>query len=175
MYNSEYFYGISDLMHFNVYAALLKDSIIKEERVVIKVFKKDNQVVVIETNNFKDIILKDTRTDNNLDLMDMDLIFLKVLERYYSDYEIPGMIYEYIEGIGSWYRVKINGYNPEDKYLKPFYLKKKITREDLNKYASDKKELKRLEKFFDLTKGLLKFSKIKDVKEMFGKVELSEN
>ena len=107
--------------------------------------------------------------------MTYDLVFLKVLERYESDYEVKGMKYEYIDGIGSWCRVKIDGYKPNDKLLKPFYLKKKITREDLNKYASDKKELKRLEKFFDLTKGLLKFSKIKDVKEMFGKVELSEN
>ena len=25
MYNDEYFYGITDLMHFNVYASLLKE------------------------------------------------------------------------------------------------------------------------------------------------------
>ena len=31
MYNEEYFYGITDLMHFNVYASLLKNHIIKEE------------------------------------------------------------------------------------------------------------------------------------------------
>ena len=45
MYNEEYFYGITDLMHFNVYASLLKDHIIKEERVIIKVFKKDETVI----------------------------------------------------------------------------------------------------------------------------------
>lgn len=171
MYNKEYFYGISDLMHFNVYAVLLKDSIIKEERVVIKVFKKDEQVVVIETNNFKDTILKDTRVDKNMDLMDMDLIFLKVLERYYSDYEIPGMIYEYIEGVGSWFRVKIDGYNPEDRYLKPFYLKKKIKKDDLSKYASNDEELNKLKCLFDITKGLIKFSKTKDVLAMFETLE----
>ena len=33
------FYGISDILHFNVYASLLKEHIIKEERVIIKVFK----------------------------------------------------------------------------------------------------------------------------------------
>ena len=54
MYNEEYFYGITDLMHFNVYASLLKEHIIKEERVIIKVFKKNDEIVVIETNNFKD-------------------------------------------------------------------------------------------------------------------------
>ena len=63
MYNDEYFYGITDLLHFNVYATLLKEHLIKEERVIIKVFKKDKQVVVIENNNGKDIILKDTRVD----------------------------------------------------------------------------------------------------------------
>ena len=56
MYQEDYFYGLTDIMHFNVYAVLLKDKIIKEERVIIKVFKKDNEVVVIETNNFKDLI-----------------------------------------------------------------------------------------------------------------------
>ena len=29
--------------------------------------------------------------------MEYDLVFLKVLNRYYSDYEIPGMVYESIK------------------------------------------------------------------------------
>ena len=161
------FYGITDILHFNVYASLLKNHIIKEERVVIKVFKKDNEVVVIETNNFVDTILYDNRKDKNSDLMTYDLTFLKTLERYTSDYEISGMVYEYIDGVGSWYRVKIDGYDPNDKLLKPFFLKKKITKENLSKYASNKEELKRLEKFYDITKGLIKFSKPKKVKELF--------
>ena len=151
MYNEEYFYGITDLMHFNVYASLLKEHIIKEERVIIKVFKKDDEVVIIETNNFKDTILKDTRKDKNSDLMEFDLSFLKVLERYTSDYEIPGMIYERIEGIGCWYRVKIDGYLPSDKLLKPFFLKKKINKEDLSKYADNQDEIEKLNKFYDST------------------------
>lgn len=171
MYNDKYFYGITDLMHFNVYATLLKDYIIKEERVIIKVFKKDNEVIIIETNNFKDIILKDTRKDKNSDLMEYDLVFLKVLERYYSDYEIPGMVYEYIEGIGSWYRVEIPGYSPSDKLLKPFFLKKKIIKENLSRYANNQENLDKLNKFYDITKGLIKFSKVKDVKELFAKLE----
>ena len=171
MYNEEYFYGITDLMHFNVYASLLKEHIIKEERVIIKVFKKDGEIVIIETNNFKDTILKDTRKDKNSDLMEFDLSFLKVLERYTSDYEIPGMIYERIEGIGCWYRVKIDGYLPNDKLLKPFFLKKKITKEDLSKYAENQDELDRLNKFYDITKGLIKFSKVKEVKELFAQME----
>ena len=161
------FYGITDILHFNVYASLLKNHIIKEERVVIKVFKKDDEIVVIETNNFVDTILYDNRKDKNSDLMTYDLTFLKTLERYTSDYEIPGMVYEYIDGVGSWYRVKIDGYDPNDKLLKPFFLKKKITKEDLSKYASNKEELKTLEKFYDITKGLIKFSKPKKVKELF--------
>lgn len=171
MYNENCFYGITDLMHFNVYATLLKEYIIKEERVIIKVFKKDNEVIIIETNNFKDIILKDTRKDKNSDLMEYDLVFLKVLERYYSDYEIPGMVYEYIEGIGSWYRVEIPGYSPSDKLLKPFFLKKKIIKEDLSMYANNQENLDKLNKFYDITKGLIKFSKVKDVKELFAKLE----
>lgn len=171
MYNDKYFYGITDLMHFNVYASLLKEHIIREERVIIKVFKKENEVVVLENNNFKDIILKDTRVDKNSDLMKFDLVFLKTLERYYSDYEISGMVYEYIEGVGSWYRVEIPGFSPDEKLLKPFFLKKKINREDLTKYATTSEELDRLNKFYDITKGLIKFSKVKKVKELLAKIE----
>ena len=158
-------------MHFNVYASLLKEHIIKEESVIIKVFKKDDEVVIIETNNFKDTILKDTRKDKNSDLMEYDLSFLKVLERYTSDYEIPGMIYERIEGVGCWYRVKIDGYLSSDKLLKPFFLKKKINKEDLSKYADNQEEIEKLNKFYDITKGLIKFSKVKEVKELLAKVE----
>ena len=79
MYNNEYFYGITDLMHFNVYTSLLKEHIIKEERVIIKVFKKDDEIIIVETNNFKDTILKDTRKDKTTDLVEYDLSFLKVL------------------------------------------------------------------------------------------------
>lgn len=171
MYQSDYFYGISDLLHHNVYASLLKGKIIKEERVIIKVFRLDKEVVVIETNNFKDTILKDTRIDKNKDLMSFDLVFLRTLERFYSDYEIPGMIYEYMEGVGAWYRVKIDGYNPDDKYLKPFFLKKKISKEDLGKYAKNKEELTKLNKFYDITKGLIKFSKPKLVRKMLLAIE----
>ena len=171
MYNEEYFYGITDLMHFNVYASLLKEHITKEERVIIKVFKKDEEIVVMENNNFKDTILKDTRKDKNTDITEYDLTFLKVLERYTSDYEIPGMIYERIEGIGCWYRVKIDGYLPSDKLLKPFFLKKKTSKEDLTKYAKNDEELEKLNKFYDITKGLIKFSKVKEVNELLAKVE----
>ena len=173
MYQEDYFYGLTDIMHFNVFAVLLKDKIIKEERVIIKVFKKDNEVVVIETNNFKDLILKDTRKDKNSDLMEYDLVYLHTLERYYSDYEIPGMIYEYVEGLGSWYRVKIDGFNPLDKELKPFYLKKKLNREDLKKYANDSDTLNKLNKFYDITKGLIKFSKPNLVKRLLDGIENS--
>ncbi len=171
MYNEDYFYGISDLMHFNVYATLLKNDIKLEERVVIKVFKKDDQVVVIENNKGVDIVLKDTRTNKNDDLMTYDLIFLKTLERYISDFEMPNMIYEYIEGIGSWYRVKVDGYNPLDKIMKPFYLKKKVKKENLYKYCESPEDLEKLNKFYDLTKGLIKFNKPNDIKKLFSIME----
>lgn len=169
MYNKEYFYGITDVLHFNVYASLLKDKITKEERCLIKVFKKNNEIVIIETLNFKNKILYDNRKDN-IELTDMDLIYLKTLERYTSDYEIKGMIYENIEGLGSWYRVKIKGFNPEDKLLKPFFLKKKITKKDLTKYANNNDELKRLNEFYDITKGLIKFTKPNKVKEILNSI-----
>ena len=47
----------------------------------------------------------------------------------------------------------------------------KLVEDGLKKYATNDKELERLEKFYDLTKGLLKFSKPKLVKEMLDKVE----
>ena len=81
------------------------------------------------------------------------------------------MVYEYVEGIGAWYRVEIPGYNPNDKLLKPFFLKKKITYEDLNKYANNQEDLDKLNRFYDITKGLIKFSKVKEVKELFAKLE----
>lgn len=171
MYIEDYFYGITDVMHHNVYASLLCNHIIKEENVIIKVFRLDGEIVVVETNNFKDTILKDTRKDKNKDLMKFDLVFLKVLNRYYCDYEIPGMIYESIEGLGSWYRVKIDGYLPTDKYLRPFFLKKKIIKDDLVKYAKNDEELNELNNFFDITKGLIKFSKVDDVKKLFDRIE----
>ena len=171
MYREDYFYGITDLMHHNVYASLLKNHIIKEENVIIKVFKFEDEVVVIETNNFKDTVLKDTRKDKNKDLMEYDLVFLKVMNRYISDYEMPGMIYESIEGVGSWFRVKVDGYKPTDKLLRPFMLKKKLFKDDLVKYAKDDKELDLLNNFYDITKGLIKFSKVKDVKSLLESIE----
>lgn len=170
MYNKEYFYGITDLLHFNVYASLLKDYIEKEERVIIKVFKKDNEVVVIETNNFKDTILKDNRKDKTTDLMEYDLIYLKTLERYISSYELPNMTYEYIEGLGSWYKVKLNNFNPEDKLYKPFYNKKKLSKEDLNKYSNNNEELKKLNELYDIIKDI-RFTNPKKVKELFESIE----
>lgn len=171
MYRDGYFYGLSDILHFNVMASFLKDRIIKEERAIIKVFKRGDEIVVIETLNSKDEILKDTRKDKNEDITNFDLVFLKSLERYYSDYELPGMVYEYVEGIGSWYRVKVPDYDPLDKRLKPFYLKKKITKKDLEKYSDNKIDLEYLERFMDI-KGDIKFNKPKDVKEFFIKIEL---
>ena len=170
MYREDYFYGLSDVMHFNLYDSLLKDKLVKEERGIIKVFKRNEEILIIETVNNRDEIIKDTRINKNEDITSFDLTFLKVIERYICDYEIPNMIYEYIEGIGSWYRVKIDGYLPSDKRLKPFYFKKKIEKKDLNKYVDNKDDLKYLEKFYDI-KGLVKFNKVKDVIDFFKQIE----
>ena len=166
MYREEYFYGLSDILQFNVRASFLKDKIIKEERGIIKVFKRDKEIIVMEYLNGKDEIIKDTRINKNEDITNFDLVFLKAIERYISDYEYPGMIYEYIEGLGSWYRVKIDNYDPTDKRLKPFYLKKKISKEDLSRYVDNKNDLEYLEKFWEI-KGDLKFNKPKEIEKNF--------
>ena len=157
MYREDFFYGISDLLQFNVRASFLKDRILNEERGIIKVFKRDDEVIVIENFHGIDEVLKDTRLNVNEDVTNFDLVFLKVIERYSSDYELPGMVYEYVQGVGSWYRVKIEGYNPQDKVLKPFYLKKKICKTDLKKYTKNNEELLYLEKFFEI-KGDIAFN-----------------
>lgn len=169
MYREEYFYGLSDILEFNVRASFLHDRITSEERGILKIFKRDKEVIVIEFFQGKDEIIKDTRKNKNEDITNFDLVFLKSIERYTSDYEYPGMIYEYVEGIGSWYRVKIEGYNPSDKRLKPFYLKKRINKKDLTKYVNNREDLLYVEKFFDMI-GNLKFNKTKDVIKFFDKI-----
>ena len=166
MYRKEYFYGLSDILQFNVRASFLKDKIIKEERGIIKVFKRDKEIIVMEYLNGNDEIIKDMRVDKNEDITNFDLVFLKAIERYISDYEYPGMIYEYIEGLGSWYRVKIDNYDPLDKRLKPFYLKKKIKKSDLKDYVKTEEDLQYIEKFWDI-KGDIIFNKPKDIKKFF--------
>ena len=52
-----------------------------------------------------------------------------------------------------------------------FFLKKNITREDLSRYSDSQEELEKLNKFYDITKGLIKFNKVKEVKELLAKVE----
>lgn len=167
MYREDEFYYITDKLYFDVYNVALKEHLKSQERLIVKIFRKDDEEVVIETLNGVNTIIKDTRKDKNSDIYEFDLVFVKVLERYTSDYEIKGMTYESVEGIGSWCRVKIDGYHPNDKILKPFYLKKKITKEDLKKYAKTKEELTYLEKFYDITKGHFKFTKVSDVKKIF--------
>lgn len=157
MYQKEYFYGLSDILHHNVYAHLLKENIKKEERVIIKVFKKGDEIVVIETNHFQDTILKDTRKTKE-DILTFDLVFLRTLERYYSDYELPGMIYESIPDFGCWYRVKISGYDPLDKRLFPYY----------NKQQSTDAYLLNFEK---LTKKQIHFNKPEEIQAFFSKME----
>ena len=165
MYREEYFYGFIDIMKYNIMLSLLKDNIIKEERGIIEIFKLDNEEIVIENINGLETIIKDTRKDKNNDITNYDLVYLKSFHRFYSDYELKDMIYVNIDN-HCYYRVKIDGYNPSDKRLKPFYLKKKITKDDLSKYVSNKEDLKYLEKFYDI-KGQVKFNKVKDIKEYF--------
>ncbi len=163
MYREEYFYGIIDIMKYNIMLSLLKDNIIKEERGIIEIFRLNNEEVVIENINGIETIIKDTRIDKNNDITNYDLIYLKSFHRFYSDYELKDMVYVNIDN-KCFYRVKIDGYNPSDKRLKPFYLKKKIIKEDLSKYANNKEDLKYLEKFYEIKKDI-KFIKVKDIKD----------
>lgn len=165
MYKEGYFYGIIDIMKYNIMLSLLKENIIKEELGIIEMFNKDNEEIVIEIIDGKENIIKDTRKDKNNDITNYDLVYLKSFHRFYSDYEIKDMVYVNIDN-NCFFRVKIEGYDPKDKRLKPFYLKKKITKDGLVKYCNNKEDLKYLEKFYDI-KGLVKFSKIKDINNFF--------
>lgn len=165
MYRENEFYYITDRLHFDVYNVALKQYIISEERIIIKVFKKNKELVIIEVLNGVNTIVKDTRKDKNSDLCDMDLIFVKVLERYTSDYELKGMCYEYIDGIGSWYRVLIDGFDPNDKDLNIFYNQKLVTEDMITHSDVDKSVKDKQLKFLKITKGL-KFSKPAKVKKL---------
>lgn len=154
MYRKDEFYYITDILHYNVYNVALKNHIIKEERVIVKIFKKDNEEIIIECNNGINNTIKDTRKNKDNDICNYDLCLVKVLDRYTSDYELKGMVYESIEGIGSWYRVKIDNFNPKDKDLKVFYNKKRITKEDiLNSDIDDIIKDKQI-RFLDIIKDI---------------------
>ena len=55
--------------------------------------------------------------------------------------------------------------------MKPFFLKKTVLRDKLYKYCDNPDDLEKLTKFYDLTNGLIKFSKPEDVKKLFSKME----
>ena len=151
-------------MHHNIGLSLFKD--VYEENGIIEVFKRNNEIIIIENFNNKEDIIKDTRKDKNEDITHFDLVFLHTINRYYSNSEIKGMIYENIDSIGYFYRVKIDGYKPSDKLLRPFYLKKMITKDKLSKYANNDKELKYLENFFDI-KGDIRFNRPSSIRKIF--------
>ena len=65
-----------------------------------------------------------------------------------------GRIYEYIDGIGSWSRVKIEGYCPDDEQLACFF--------DKNLTCDNEVSLK----FKEIVKDEI-FSKPDEVKELF--------
>ena len=117
MYKEDEFYSILDDLRFDMYYASYKNIMYNYERVLIKVFKLLDEMVIVETINGKDRIIFDNRLDKNKDLLEYDLVFLKVLDRFTCDEEISGRIYEKIAGIGCWSRVKIEGYNHNEAEL----------------------------------------------------------
>lgn len=166
MYREDEFYFLTDKLHHDIYALALKKYLTKEERVIVKIFKKDNEEVIIEVVDGKNEIIKDTRKDKKLSVFDMDLVFVKMLERYVSSYELPNMVYEYVEGIGAWYRVKIEGFNPNDSDLKIFYRKKAVTEEEILSSTKEKEIKDKQLSFLRLTKGI-KFTRPSEVKKVF--------
>ena len=118
------------------------------ENVIIKVFKLDDEVVVIETNNFKDTILKDTRKDKNRDLMEYDLVFLDHMMPKMDGYEfievlkndemymdIPIIVMSSIskdEAMKKLGKLKIDSYMQKDLFNQTEFTKK--VREILTKY-----------------------------------------
>lgn len=165
MYREDYFYHLIDILNFDLIPLVYPHQIKSPAQIVIKIFNSGQEYIVVETINGQDNIVKDNRSIKK-PLEEYDLIYLKVMERYTSSVELPETIYEKIDGIGCWSRVKIKGYSPQDKYLKPFYLKKSIAKNELVKYAKNSKELKKLEKFYDIVREG-KFTKPKIIQDLF--------
>lgn len=165
MYREDEFYFLTDRLHHDIYELALKDYITKKERVIMKIFKKENESVIIEVVDGKNKIIKDTRSKKESSIFDMDLVFVKVLDRYVSSYELPNMLYEYVEGLGAWYRVKLNGFLPNDPDLKIFYQKKVITKEKILNTLKNKEIKDKQLKFLELTKGI-KFTRPSEVKKV---------
>lgn len=168
MYKEGYFYQILDVLRYDLFQIAYRDKIKNKIRLIIKIFNLDNEYIVVETHNFKDNIVFDNRKDKKKNLEEYDLIFLKVMERYESDVEIPNKVYERIDGVGIWARVKIEGYDPNDKLLRPFYLKKQLDFEDLSKYAKTDEELVYLQNFYNLVGGD-RFTHPRIIKDLFNK------
>lgn len=166
MYKEDEFYFLTDKLHHDIYALALANYIMKKERVIVKIFKKDNESVVIEVVNGKNKVIKDTRKNKESTLFDMDLVFVKVLDRYVSSYELPNMFYEDVEGVGTWYRVKLDGFLPNDPDLKIFYRKKAVTKEEILNSAKSKEVKDKQLNFLELTKGI-KFTRPSEVKKIF--------
>ena len=167
MYHEDYFYHLIDILNFDLIPLVYPQQIVSPCQIIIKIFNKGQEYIVVETINGQDNIIEDNRISKT-PLEDYDLIYLKVMERYTSSVELPNMVYEKIQDLGCWCRVKIEDYNPKDKLLKPFYLKKPIAKQDLAKYAKNPKELEKLEKFFDVVKEG-KFTKPKIIQDLFNK------
>lgn len=166
MYYEDEFYFLTDKLHHDIYELALSKYITKKERIIVKIFKHGEEEVIMEVVNGKNKVINDTRMDKNRDILEMDLVFVKVLDRYISNYELPNMVYECAEGLGAWYRVKIDGFNPQDKDLKIFYRKKKVSEEEiLNSNVSQEVKDKQL-KFLKLTNGL-RFTKPQKVEKIF--------
>ena len=169
MYRENEFYYITDKLHHDVYNVALREHLDKEERLVVKVFEKDDERIVIETSNGKDTYIFDNRKDKDSSIYDYDLIFVKMMERYVSSYELHNMYYESIEGVGSWYRVNISEFDPTDKDLEIFY-KKKVTKEIILKSSASEDIKNKQLKFLEITKGI-RFTEPKKVIEMFNKIK----
>lgn len=165
MYREDEFYFLTDKLHHDIYLLALKNYLTKEERVIVKIFKCSTEEVIIEVVDGKNEIVKDTRKDKNMEIFDMDLVFVKILERYISSYELPNMIYEYVEGICAWYRIKLNGFDPNDPDLKIFYRKKAVTKEEILKSTKEKEIKDKQLKFLELTKGI-KFTNPSEIKKV---------
>lgn len=165
MYRENEFYFLTDKLHHDIYALALKKYLTKEERVIVKIFRRGNEEVIIEVVDGKNEILKDTRKDKKLEIYDMDLVFVKVLIRYVSSYELPNMAYEYVEGLGAWYRVKLEDFNPNDPDLKIFYRKKTVTEEEILNSTKEKEIKDKQLRFLHLTKGI-KFTRPNKVKKV---------
>ncbi len=125
MIDKNYNYQILDNLEFDLIFANLKNKC-TYERLIIKVFKKQEDIIIIESLNGKDEILNNKKITQD-ELLNYNLTFISAMERLTNKEE--DIIYEKLHNIGNWLRVK----KDNKKYQNKQYSAKKELEELIDK------------------------------------------